>query len=102
MSKLTDYIAAVAAGYYDDPTVAAIVRHMAELLPAHDAEVREQAMREQMEADCAVVCRRCREGESVFPDDAGEAVHPSLFCNVPCRAWDIRAAYAKAHPKENE
>src|SRR6185437_12934339 len=67
------------------------------VLPAHDAEIREQAMREQMEADCAVVCRRCREGESVFPDDVGEAVHPSLFGNVPCRAWDIRAAYAKAH-----
>jgi len=67
------------------------------LLPAHDAELREQAKREQMEADCAVVCRRCREGESVFPDDVGEAVHPSLFGNVPCRAWDIRAAYAKAH-----
>jgi len=84
------------------------------LRPAHDAETREQAMREQMEADCKEVCLFCGNDFTAYEKTpqkrfaADDFVHvrkeessPDVFLNdyEDCCANDIRTAYAKAHPK---
>ena len=56
-----------------------------------------------MEADCAAICTAC--------EVSCNRPQPNFFCyahvasdgfKTLCSASPIRAAYAKAHPKENE
>ena len=87
-------------------------RALLALLPAHDAEIRAQAKREQMEADCRVACCLCQnqliQGPAVFrqpfgagiPSTASPAWLHGSASGYPCEASAIRAAWAKKHPEE--
>lgn len=72
-------------------------------LRAHDAEIRERAMLEQMEADCKAVCPRCRDTEmpaaNFQPRAWWTTDHWGHGISGGCVAGKIRAAYAEAHPK---
>jgi hypothetical protein len=74
MSKLREYLEATEANYktcdantdaYHDGASATADKALA-LLAAHDAEIIEQAKREQMEEDCAAVCLQCRHPEREY------------------------------------
>jgi hypothetical protein len=97
MSKLTEYLA---ESGWDNPNLKEAVL---ELLPAHDAEIREQAKREQMEADCKVACWACHEKDAPVYIGGGEWVHEDRSIESDdvegdtCEASAIRAAWAKAH-----
>lgn len=72
------------------------------LLPAHDAEIREQAMREQMEADCKAICEDCRAGFwPRGPRKASWSMHERrrngrVESQRTCDAYVIRRVFAKA------
>lgn len=70
-------------------------------LPAHDAETRTKAQREQMEADCCAVCYLCSEGDAAWLDnDQWRTWRHGHEYFMYCCAHSIRAAWAKAHPEE--
>jgi hypothetical protein len=96
MSKLTEYLA---ESGWDNPNLKEVVL---ELLPAHDAAIGEQAQRKQMEALYAAACWMCEGGEMPAhgEDHRGEGWwHCTPGISPRCKASDIRAAWAKAHPE---
>jgi len=89
VSELSEYLGCLVP--VGKLALANVIRRVQSLLPAHDAEIREQAMREQMEADCRVVCSDCRGNGARFDSKYECWMHSSWFC----KADGIRAAYAK-------
>lgn len=103
MSKLSDYAdTQVLPREHRDPYVrgqremfATVLKKIKRLLPAHDAEIREQAKREQLEADCAAICTACSCNRP-YPDGFYYAHVASDGFTTLCHASLIRAAYDKA------
>lgn len=112
MSKLTDRLDDLARRGLSDNDLCAdqddLAVHLADelrsLLPAHEAEIREQAQREQFNAHCAAACALCDAERSCTRVDGMDraVVHAGLDAwwhpgHGYCLASPIRAAYAKAH-----
>lgn len=98
MSELTDRLDYVDAHADRGSQSGELVSELLDALPAQNAEIREQAKREQYEADCKAACIYC---EKKIPFLAGtfDAHSTSRSGWSLCDAHAIRAAWAKAHPE---
>lgn len=103
MSELTNLLAH--ARTWTSEGMLSVIKFVEKLLPAHEAEIREQAKREQMEADCREWCSLCCDGPpELLPEDS--VIGSPFWHEKPrsgfCRAGFLRAAWAKAHPEEDQ
>jgi len=104
MSELKDRLEADCGDHCRANCVLCRLRSM---LPAHDAEIREQTKREQMEADCAAICADCRAGFwPRGPRKASWSMHErrrngQVEYQRTCDAYVIRRVFAKAEQERN-
>jgi len=112
-ARLAEIRRGLECGCYDQKWVGELMAEIDRLRPYHDAEIREQAKREQMEADIALISG-IEIGSYTIPEEVrldltGRELE--TLVEIVKRGWNgcrelavaqLRAAYAKAHPESGK